>query len=93
MKAIMPSIEELATTRYQLMQKGYLNQTEVMKFVPCGYKKAKEVITKIRDDITAEGIENLDKNIILASRLIKYLGLSEKKIKEAYAETKKATDT
>lgn len=82
----MPSIEELATTRYLLMNKGYLNQSDVMKFIPCGQSKAKKVVAEIRQDIKTQGIENLDNNVILVGRLIKYLGLSEKKIKDAYAE-------
>lgn len=89
MRMIMPTVEELASTRYRLMMRGYLNQSDVMRFVPCGQKRARVIMEEIKSNVATEGIENLDKNVILTSRLIKYLGLTEARIKDAYVITQK----
>lgn len=89
MRMIMPTVEELVSTRYRLMMRGYLNQSDVMRFVPCGQKRAREIMGQIKSNVATEGIENLDKNVILTSRLIKYLGLTEARIKDTYVITQK----
>lgn len=90
MRMIMPTVEELVSTRYRLMMRGYLNQSDVMRFVPYGQKRAREIMKEIKSNVATEGIENLDKNVILTSRLIKYLGLTEARIKDTYVITQKA---
>ena len=89
MRMITPTVEELVSTRYRLMMRGYLNQSDVMRFVPCGQKRARDIMKEIKNNVATEGIENLDKNVILASRLIKYLGLTEARIKDTYVITQK----
>lgn len=84
------SPDELTTNRYNLMRKGFLNRKEVMSFIPCGARRADQVIESIRKDVTLEGLENLDHNTVLARRVIAYVGLTEKKITEAYEALKKA---
>ncbi len=84
MRMIMPTVEELVSTRYALMQRGFMNQSDIAKFVPCGKAKAKKILISIRADTKSQGIENLDGNMILTSRLIKYLGLTETQITRAY---------
>lgn len=84
MRMIMPTVEELVSTRYALMQRGFMNQSDIAKFVPCGKAKAKKILISIRADTKSQGIENLGGNMILTSRLIKYLGLTEAQITRAY---------
>ena len=48
------------------------------------------IIDGIRKEVELEGYENLDENLILAKRIIAYLGLTEKKIESAYQALKKA---
>lgn len=84
------SPDELTTNRYNLMRKGFLNRKEVMSFIPCGARRADKVIESIRKDVTLEGLENLDHNTVLARRVIAYVGLTEKKITEAYEALKKS---
>ena len=82
--------DQLVIDRYNLMRKGFLNRKEVMSFVPCGTKMANMIIDGIRKEVELEGYENLDENLILAKRIIAYLGLTEKKIESAYQALKKA---
>lgn len=79
--------DELAYDRYRLMQKGFLNKKEVMAFVPCGASKANQIIQGIRNEVKLEGLENLDSNTVLVKRIITYLGLTEKKISDAYEKS------
>lgn len=90
MKRKVVSVEDLAIVRYQLLIKGFCNQKEVGEFVPCGYKKSKEIITNIRSQVQTEGYENLDGSSILTKRIVHYLGLTEKQIINNYQEIKKA---
>lgn len=87
-KEISPEV--LTTNRYNLMRKGFLNRKEVMEFVPCGARRADLIIDSIRKDVKLEGLENLDNKTVLARRVIAYVGLTEKKISEAYEALKKA---
>ena len=82
--------DQLVIDRYNLMRKGFLNRKEVMSFVPCGTKMANMIVDDIRKEVLLEGYENLDENLILAKRIIAYLGLTEKKIEAAYQALKKA---
>lgn len=82
--------DQLVIDRYNLMRKGFLNRKEVMAFVPCGARMANMIINGIRKEVELEGYENLDENLILAKRIIAYLGLTEKKIESAYQALKKA---
>lgn len=82
--------DQLVVDRYNLMRKGFLNRKEVMAFVPCGARMANMIIDGIRKEVALEGYENLDENLILAKRIIVYLGLTEKKIESAYQALKKA---
>ena len=82
--------DQLVIDRYNLMRKGFLNRKEVMAFVPCGARMAHMIIDGIRKEVELEGYENLDENLILAKRIIAYLGLTEKKIELAYQALKKA---
>ena len=69
-------------TRLQYINKGYLTCSEVAKFVPCGSTKASRIYHQIRNQIEAEGLENCF-NVILVNRLLDFMGLTAKEIKEA----------
>ena len=85
--------DQLVIDRYNLMRKGFMNRKEVMAFVPCGARMANMIIEGIRKEVELEGYENLDETLILAKRIIAYLGLTEKKIESAYQALKKAPHT
>lgn len=63
------------TTRLALIQRGYLTQSDVKDFVPCGKNKAAEIYKGIRESVKAEGLENCS-DVILAKRILKFLGLT-----------------
>lgn len=69
-------------TRLQYINKGYLTCSEVAKFVPCGSTKASKIYHKIRSQVEAEGLENCF-NVILVNRLLDFMGLTAKEVKEA----------
>ena len=77
-------VENLAAYRYEMMEKGYMNKSELSKFLGCGRKKGSKIFQKIMEDIKKEGLENIDSNIILTKRAVKYLGLTQKNIVESY---------
>ena len=77
-------VENLAAYRYELMEKGYMNKTELSKFIGCGRNKGIKIFQKIMEDIKKEGLENIDSNVILTKRAIQYLGLTQKSIIDAY---------
>lgn len=77
-------VENLAAYRYEMMEKGYMNKSELSKFLGCGRKKGSKIFQKIMEDIKKEGLENIDSNIILAKRAVQYLGLTQKNIVESY---------
>ena len=77
-------VENLAAFRYEMMQKGYVNKTELAKFVGCGRNSASVVYKSIMTDIKKEGLESIYPNVVLTKRVIRYLGLTEKQIIEAY---------
>lgn len=82
-------LNTLAETRYMLLLKGYINKTELKRFVPCGQTKALRIWEGIKDSMKAEGIEKLQGDVILVSRVIKYLGLTEQSIIESYDRQRK----
>lgn len=77
-------VENLAAYRYEMMEKGYMNKSELSKFIGCGRNKGSKVFQKIMEDIKKEGLENIDSNVILTKRAIQYLGLTQKSIVESY---------
>lgn len=74
--------------REKILHKGYANITDIMKFIPCGHPKAKEIFNKIKMDVECQGKTNLD-NAVLATRLLPHVGLTEKKVIE-FARQEKA---
>lgn len=77
-------VENLAAYRYEMMEKGYMNKSELSKFLGCGRKKGSKIFQKIMEDIKKEGLENIDSNIILTKRAVQYLGLTQKSIVDSY---------
>lgn len=77
-------VENLAAYRYEMMEKGYMNKSELSKFLGCGRNKGSKIFQKIMEDIKKEGLENIDENTILTKRAIQYLGLTQKSIIDAY---------
>lgn len=77
-------VENLAAYRYEMMEKGYMNKSELSKFIGCGRNKGSKVFQKIMEDIKKEGLESIDSNVILTKRAIQYLGLTQKSIVESY---------
>ncbi len=69
-------------TRMKYISKGYLTCGEVAKFVPCGKTKASQIYHAIRDQVENEGLENCC-NVILTNRLLDFMGLTAKEVKEA----------
>lgn len=67
------------TTRLSIIQKGYLTQKDIKEFVPCGKDRAGAIYREIRGQIKAEGLEN-NSNVILAKRILTYLGLTKESI-------------
>lgn len=68
--------------REELINKGYLNKSEIREFIPCGYKKACQIYDEIREKNKAEGIENLS-DVVLAKRVLPYIGMSAKEVSAA----------
>lgn len=69
-------------TRLELINKGYLTRSEIAKFVPCGSVKASQIYHEIRSQVEAEGLENCF-NVILVGRLLAFMGLTTKEVREA----------
>lgn len=44
-------VENLAAYRYEMMEKGYMNISELSKFLGCGRKKGSKIFQKIMEDI------------------------------------------
>lgn len=72
----------ISTTRLNIVAKGYLNKADVMAFVPCGKDKARSIFNEIRDKVKSDGLENCQE-VILAKRMLDYMGLKAETIKEA----------
>ena len=77
-------VENLAAYRYEMMEKGYMNKSELSKFLGCGRNKGSKIFQQIMKDIKKEGLENIDSNVILTKRTVQYLGLTQKNIVESY---------
>lgn len=78
------SVDNLAAYRYRMMERGYMNKTELSKFIGCGRNKGSKIFQEIMEDIKKEGLENIDENTILTKRAIQYLGLTQRNIVESY---------
>lgn len=74
--------------RVQMMEKGYMNKSELAEFLGCGRDMARETFKAIMNEVKKEGLENIDQNLILTKRAINYLGLTDKQIIEAYERSK-----
>lgn len=72
----------IGTVRLRILAKGYLDKSDIMAFVPCGKDKAKVIYDKICKDVKKDGLENC-RNVILAKRMLAYMGLTPESIKEA----------
>lgn len=44
-------VENLAAYRYKMMEKGYMNKSELSKFLGCGRNKGSKVFQQIMEDI------------------------------------------
>ncbi|MBR2675527.1 MAG: hypothetical protein IKE28_01260 [Solobacterium sp.] len=77
--------ETLNIERLELMRKGYLTKSDLMKFVPCGSRKASEMYRHISALILSEGkvpgYFGLD-----TARVLKYLHLTESQIRRFAAD-------
>ena len=51
--------ENLAAYRYEMMEKGYMNKSELSKFIGCGRNKGSKIFQKIMEDIKKEGQKNI----------------------------------
>lgn len=80
--------QSLEDFRYQMMTKGYMNKTELARFLGCGYKRATKAYQQMMSDTEQEGLERLNSGFILTKRAIAYLGLTERKVIEAYERNK-----
>lgn len=84
----MTQTVNLETFRYQMMTKGYMNKTELARFLDCGYKNATKAYELMMEDTEKEGMERLNNGFVLTKRALGYLGLTEKKVIEAYERSK-----
>lgn len=81
--------ENLEAFRYQMLIRGYMNKTELAKFMDCGYNIADKAYKAMMKDAEAEGLEKLNDGHILTKRVVAFLGLTEKKIIDAYERKEK----
>ena len=77
--------------RLEIIEKGYVSRRDICEFIPCSYNKARKIWNTITSNIHKEGFEQIDDNIMLAGRLLNYLGLSEEKIKAAIEKENRQT--
>lgn len=80
--------ESLEAFRYEMLIRGYMNKTQLQRFMDCGWVTMDKAYNAMLADADAEGIERLHGGHILTKRAIAYLGLTEKKIIEAYERQK-----
>lgn len=78
----------LNIVRERILHKGYANNSDIRKFIPCGTDRASEIFCEITLATENEGKINISKHV-LAKRLLPYVGLSEKEIVN-YAEKERA---
>lgn len=83
-------IDKLAINRYKSLMKQTMNIKDISNFIPCGYGKAREISEEIKKSIKLEGLENLFGNVVRTRRVMKYLGISENDILNAYDRVKKS---
>ena len=65
--------------RLQIIIKGFANVTDIMKFVPCIHKKAKEIYEDIELQLKEEK-KAMHPSGVNTNRLISYLGMKESQI-------------
>lgn len=70
-------MQELHETRRGLILKGWVNKSEIAKFVPCGRKMATKIYDTIQQQVKADGFEMLNQ-CITTDRLMNYMGLNKK---------------
>lgn len=68
--------------RERLLKKGTVNISEIQRFVPCGYIRAKQLHEHLKQEIENEG-KSIGMFGIRTKRLMKYLKLTEKEIYHA----------
>lgn len=83
----MQDINATVRCRYELMRRGFCNIKDIQTFVPCGYPKAKEIQKRIVEQIAKDGFEDL-KGVILTSRLMDFMKITESKIISDYEASK-----
>ena len=76
--------KELAKFRYDMMLKGFMNKSELKKFLQVGEKLAVKAWDKMQADIDNEGLEGLNGGVLLTARVLKYLGMTKKEVIENY---------
>lgn len=84
----MQEINETIRSRYELMRRGFCHIKDIQAFVPCGYPKAKKIKTKILEQVESEGFESMQ-GVILTSRLMKFMDISEMKIIKDYEASRR----
>ena len=82
--------ETLEQFRYRMMVRGYMNKSELARFMECGMTTARKAWDAMRKDAKLSGLENLG-GAILTRRAMKYTGLTEDAITTAYERQKKET--
>jgi hypothetical protein len=74
--------------RHRCLEQGWMQTKDIAACVPCGMKTARDIRKIIESQVTLEGFENL-KGCILTTRFLKYMHLSESKVKHDYEQWKK----
>lgn len=74
-----------------MLVRGYMNKSELKRFMDCGASTAHKAWQEMADKRAQEGIEALNDGYILTARAIKYLGLTEKKVRDAYEHKKSSS--
>ena len=84
MKICTPS-KTINIDRLNMMRKGYLTRTDLMRFVPCGSRKASEVYRHISSQVLSEGKDPgyFGLNV---QRVLSYLHLTESQIRRFAAD-------
>ena len=76
--------DNLNKVRLNIVLKGFITKKDIENFIPCGYQKAKKVYTEIEQQLALENKKISPFGIHIDS-FLKYIGLSEKQIRQ-YAE-------
>ena len=76
--------KELAKFRYDMMLKGFMNKSELKRFLQIGEKRTAKAWNKMQSDIDKEGLEGLGGGLLLTTRAMKYLGITRKEVIDNY---------